>query len=729
MKFLIRLLVWMILIQTSCGLSAASSYLLSGGSDTCAINDLCSTAIDLPVVSDEGFNCLQGCTNLATAELFDNDCGIGYSPTVWYKITTDPVSKVLNIHVKSPSIPSLNISLFLSDSGCDQLQSAGLTANNVSCLQGFNGIAQAIGTKIIPNSIYYIAITDVNDIGGTFELCVNTLSFGYNCVQDRNIEITSRASGGPLEGPFEPGETVSICFNVNSYSAADNGCQWFQGLIPFFGNGWNWKSFNADGQPDHATINGMQMGIPGNGMNALVTWDWFTDVDYHFDSPFLQVGDIDHNGTVEMCSNLCDPYCPDLGGVDGSCCSPCWGNPLGTILPGAWFAYGVNGTCPTPGPPIRVDWGDGINCNVMGPWKFCFDLVTRNYPDCSFDHTTNDLTLGFFTTTDAETGSLGGITELCNDVPTFWTPGFHCREYNNDLGTVTLEDHCSGDTVTYELFLPGVDWWEWTVSPSSNVNDTVFEGMNGHILQSNPFVSGSSPVVIKYNLVGHDNGSDDVVFKKLQYRVWPSIQFHLPEEVEICEYRPGKVNIFPSEIEGGKPPYHYLWTPGGDTLSSFVLYSPFQAGMVECLVFDTIGCASRDSLNIKLKPCEFDDMYPEDDPNDTIRPNPTSPHDGNFTFPDVRKYQSFKKETKNVTTFKIHPSPTNGNATIEWSFELQQDATVEIFNLQGFSLEKIPVLKSGGQQKQIDTQSLESGVYFVSLSNGEFRYVTRLVKL
>jgi len=39
------------------------------------------------------------------------------------------------------------------------------------------------------------------------------------------------------------------------------------------------------------------------------------------------------------------------------------------------------------------------------------------------------------------------------------------------------------------------------------------------------------------------------------------------------------------------------------------------------------------------------------------------------------------------------------------------------------------VNKNEGHQKQIDTQSLTPGVYFVSFSNGEFRYVTRLVKM
>lgn len=709
--------------------------------DTCAVNDFCSSAIDLPVFNDQDFYCITGCTDQATPEVVDNFCSIGYSPTVWYKIFTDSDAEVMNIRVKSENIKQINITLFLAVDDCDHLQQVELTSADLDCVQGFDGEAKAIGNEIGANSLYYIAITDVKDIGGTFELCVNTLSFVNNCVVSRNIEITNRSSVGALEGPYEPGETISVCFNVNSYTAVGNSCQWFQGLVPVFGNGWDPASFDSWNQPLNATINGSPIGANENGNYGMATWDWFGDVDFHFDNTFLQIADLDGNGTVDMCNSLYDPDCPNLGGTQGACCGPCWGAHLGTILPPGWFAYGINGTCPTPGPPIRVDWGDGNTCGGgMGPWKFCFDLVTRSFPDCDVDKTTRDLSLGFFTFTDGDVGSWTGTSGFCYDQPAYWRPGLQCRTIT-DLGTVTLPDQCSDNLVSYELFEPGIEYWEWTVTPWQFVLDTVFEGQNGHILQSYPNNPGPAPRIIIYDLTGHHN-SGNIVIKKIQYRVWPAIYYDLPNDVEICEQKPGKVIITPSEISGGKPPLHYLWNPGGDTLSSITLSSPFQPGNIYLSVFDTIGCITHDSIQIKLKSCDFDEMYPEDAPNDTIHiPNPSA-NDGNFSKPGSLSQIHANSHQPRLNTdhqlpntdyqiypIQIYPSPNFGSATIKWSFALEKSSTISIYNLQGILIETYSVSMQDRNQKHIDTQSLDSGVYVISFSNGDFRYVTRMVKM
>ena len=267
------------------------------------------------------------------------------------------------------------------------------------------------------------------------------------CVVDRDIEIVSRSSGGPLEGPFFPGETVSICMNVNSYTAAVNGCQWFQGLIPVFGNGWDPSSFDGNGQPLNATVNGNAMGVAGNGLYGASTWDWFTNVDYHYDNTFYQIGDFDGNGTVEMCNILYDPDCPNTGGIMGGCCDPCWGAPLGDILPGGWFAYGINGSCRTPGPPVRVDWGDGNTCGGgMGPWAFCFDLNVGHIRNVLTDPSTQNLMLGFFTTADGETGAWTGNASICAlDQPAFVTLPMCCSELME--AEDMLDPICSQSTI------------------------------------------------------------------------------------------------------------------------------------------------------------------------------------------------------------------------------------------------------------------------------------------
>ena len=120
----------------------------------------------------------------------------------------------------------------------------------------------------------------------------------------------------------------------------------------------------ANGQPLNATVNGNAIGLLYNGLYGASTWDWFLDVGYHYDNSFLQIGDFDGNGTVDMCHLLYSADCPAVGGIQGGCCGPCWIN-SGEILPPGWFAYGINGSCATPGPPISVDWGDGYGAMVI----------------------------------------------------------------------------------------------------------------------------------------------------------------------------------------------------------------------------------------------------------------------------------------------------------------------------------------------------------------------------
>ena len=58
----------------------------------------------------------------------------------------------------------------------------------------------------------------------------------------------------------------------------------------------------------------------------------------------MTITDLDNNGRIDMCNSVYETECPQMG-VDGACCNPCWGDTLGDILPGGWFAYGINGTC------------------------------------------------------------------------------------------------------------------------------------------------------------------------------------------------------------------------------------------------------------------------------------------------------------------------------------------------------------------------------------------------
>ncbi len=466
-------------------------------------NDICETATVIPtVISDQPFVCTDGNNLGALPEDISNECFIGISPIVWFKVTTDGAATLMNINVQSQDFDAPTITLFQQITDCSDLQNVPLTQSILSCIRGSNFEAEAIGSDVGANQVYYIAVGSINSMGGNFTLCVNTISQGSACVTGSEIEIVDRSNGGSLTGPFFPGETVSICVHVNSVTAAGNGCQWFQGLIPQFGNGWDPSSFDANGQPLNATINGNAMGVAENGLYGVATWDWFEDIGFHHDNIFFQVGDLDGNNTLEMCNILYDVDCINEGGINGGCCGPCWDDP-GEILPPGWFAYGINGNCPILGHPT-VDWGDGNTCGGgMGPWHFCFDLQVRDFPNCSTDLSTMDLTLGFFTTFDGETGAWTGGPSVCAlDQPLKISYPFSCCDF---IGTdaFILDTISSGESFTYTIDHPDVPYWVWTVTGNSVTGAMPGEGGPGTIIVDTLVNSSPNNQTVTYNFNGY----------------------------------------------------------------------------------------------------------------------------------------------------------------------------------------------------------------------------------
>lgn len=565
----------------------------------CFTNDICTQATVINgVQSDQAFVCLEDqCNMFADPESFNNACSVGNFSTVWYQVPTDGSATLMNIQVTSTDFAAPTISLFLAVNGCNTLQPVGLTQSNLPCVVGSNGEAEALGTTVGASSIYYIAVSSLNSVGGDFQICVNTISQASACVTSRAIQITSRSFGGPLTGPFYPGETVGVCMNVNSYTAAGNGCQWFQGLVPVFGNGWDPSSFDANGQPNGATINGNPIGVNGNGVYGASTWDWFDNVGYHHPNVFFQIGDIDGNGTVDMCNILYDPDCPNFGGITGGCCGPCWDN-AGDILPPGWFAYGINGTCPTPGPPISVDWGDGNTCGGgMGPWNFCFELQVRDFPDCLDDNTTMDLSLGFFTFADGEVGSwVGGASVCALDQPAKVTLPMCCTELAQE--NEELDPICSGQQFVYTIDRPDVDFWQWTVESSTVTGGTSGQGGPGTLVINTLTNNGSDPDIVTYNFLGFAGGACPVMELEVTIEVFPQIQVEL-DPLVLCA-TPTTPYVITPDVSGGSGNYEYTWAPGGENTPSITVPNPVNGTHYIITVTDDVGCFKTAEMTISV---------------------------------------------------------------------------------------------------------------------------------
>ncbi|MDQ3015903.1 MAG: T9SS type A sorting domain-containing protein [Bacteroidota bacterium] len=487
--------------------------------DPCTDNDVCVTSkLIANVASDSAYTCIISCNLNAAPDPSVAGCLMGDFPTVWFKLEADANAGVINIEVTSNDFESPAISVFKGNGDCTQLVQVPLTNGNLSCAIGSFGKVQAIGTAITPSSNYYIAVSSYLSIGGDFNLCVSTNKNGSVCVLDRNLQVTARSNGGPLEGPFTAGEKVSFCLNVNEYTAASNGCQWFQGIIPVFGNGWDISSFDGIGQPLKASLNGVENQDSMRGNYGASHWRWLDNVGYHHTNSRLVIGDFDNNGRVEMCNSVYEMDCPFSAGTLGGCCGPCWDN-AGDILPAGWFAYGINGSCATPGPPIKVDWGDGNICGgVMGPWNFCFDLVTRSVPDCmGSDSSKRDLTLGFYTFADGEIGAWDGGQSVCAlDQPVKVSFKTQCGRVTR-MPFEELPDLCDGDIFNYQIAEDGIDFWEWNISPARMLPLDIYSGQNGFVIEGVVQNISSSSENITGILIGHVSGSEDIILRQFHF--------------------------------------------------------------------------------------------------------------------------------------------------------------------------------------------------------------------
>ena len=563
------------------------------------VNDECITATVIDgVESDFPFVCIESTNLNALPETFNNSCGIGDFPTVWFVITTDGNASLLNIHVESEEFSTPTISLFLPNTTCTNLQPIGLTQSNLPCITGSGGEAEAVGTDIGGNVTYYIAISSLYSEGGEFELCVNTISASSVCVTSRDIEITSRSEGGPLSGPFFPGETVGVCMNVNSYTAAGNGCQWFQGIVPVFGNGWDPSSFDPDGQPINATVNGNPIGAAGNGIYAASTFDWLSDVGYHFNNVFYQIGDFDANGSLDMCHTLYEANCPDVGGIIGGCCGPCWDD-AGDILPPGWFSYGINGTCEFPGPPVKNDWGDGNTCGCcMGPWSFCFELIVRDYPDCLDDNTTRDLSLGFFSFSDGETGSWTGGASVCSlDQPAKITLPFCC-------GSLEDEDEiypalCGSGIFEVVLDNSAVEYWTWDVDAGAVTGASEGAGDAGTIVLDTLVNPTNFSETVFYSFIGFAGAGCPVFEYNISVEVTPDMEITLVAPV-ICSGSPTNYTIT-SIVDGGSGNYEYLWLPGMLTTPDIIIQNPVEGSQYTLIVSDGEACLDTATVTIEFE--------------------------------------------------------------------------------------------------------------------------------
>lgn len=668
------------------------------------INDECSGAIDISSIihPEEGFYSIPGTTTDALSESFINTCGIGDFPTVWYKFHVLNELK-LNFSVISSSIFSPSITLYSGD--CSLLIPEELGNTFSSCVTGTNGSVLSINTIVEPGIQYYLAVTSSTSLPGDFTLSVSGVYDGSYCVTDAEIRVVERSEPGNLWGPFKPGERIKVAFDINNYTAADNGCQWFQGIVPTFGNGWEPATFDINGQPENAMINGNPIGLLGNGLYGASTWDWFTDVDYHYDHHSYEIGDFDGNGTLDLCNSLYDANCSNTGGITGGCCGPCWGTPIGTILPGGWFAYGINGTCGNPGPPIAVDWGDGNSCGFsMGPWRFTFDLLVREREEIEEGY--NKFSIGFKTFADGEVGSWSGNASVCAlDDPQFVEFDIQIRSLGRDTAAFQ-----TGNRFSYVPDVEGMHMWT-AINLPDEINLEKAWTNNGEamifLLDSTNQVKDNYEIT----LVGVPQFGFGATLD-VKFELCPAYTLDLPREIKICKNFPKDIHLVPAIFSN----YNYQWLPGEETSETLSIPALSNLNEVSLKISNAKGCTYFDTTRIVRENCTI------------LKSNEGQTKLETVIAPALENLIE-NRSTPDKIDFTILPNPANESILIDWGGPLEIESQIEIYNLSGQSVKVIQLEPQPERRVSVDISHFAEGMYTVVMTNARTIQTKRLIKI
>lgn len=533
----------------ACTSAESINGLTVGGSDVCVTgcNEFSSTGPSL-----------AGCPALAT------------QPTVWYEISTGPSIERLSIQISNAQMDAPVMQLF--EGSCTALTAVG------PCSSGSGGEVNISNLIVQTNTTYYLAVTNASGFGGTFDLCVRALDNPNACVTDANLSVQpgSPSFGSPDSGPYLPGESVTFCYELNSFNVdppgTGNDCQWLHGIVPLFGDAWDMNLFDPSTTPPIVHN-------PGG------SWQWTNGIVYKENSTYLTIEDFDGDGNIDIC-NSGDFGCPNTGTSAGS------------PMPPGWFFVGApNG------------WGDGNGCGTTnGPWQFCFTLTTKTYPDCS-DETPflTDASVKIYTFADGETGSyVGGSGDICGaDVPVDIQVSLNCCQGPEPEDPDVKV--CPGKDLVLNLTnLNGDPVSKYTWTPINNPQITGASAGEGktitdQLVSLNIFTSEIQEYkVIAFDLTGCP-GPETII----TVEVLPNLKVDAGDDQTLCIGEYFDLGGNPFTASGGAGNYTYAWSnlsaPKNTEAMPTGVYATTNAIYV-VTVTDDNGCSNTDDVKIDVKP-------------------------------------------------------------------------------------------------------------------------------
>lgn len=88
------------------------------------------------------------------------------------------------------------------------------------------------------------------------------------------------------------------------------------------------------------------------------------------------------------------------------------------------------------------------------------------------------------------------------------------------------------------------------------------------------------------------------------------------------------------------------------------------------------------------------------------------------------------EELKSISNLNLYPNPTKGNLTVNYDSKSNNELTISLVDINGREISKsIQTNAVGSNQINVSTESLETGVYFIELSNANSNKKIKFIKL
>lgn len=204
-------------------------------------NDNCATATSLgtlpvPAACPSGVGTavtqagtLVGATP-ASPYIYQNGCSGAGGPNmgvpandVWYSFVASGYEAVITVN---GTFANPNIAMYAGS--C-----ASLGGGVGGCAVGTGGTATLTVQQMVIGTTYYIQVSGNVGQTGTFNISVKNNKSCSDCITSTNLTV----SPPPVNGMYNPGQTVHFCYHIDSY--AEINTNWLHGVQISFGAGWN----------------------------------------------------------------------------------------------------------------------------------------------------------------------------------------------------------------------------------------------------------------------------------------------------------------------------------------------------------------------------------------------------------------------------------------------------------------------------------------------------------